>query len=478
MEDKNKQFEEFFQNSMDDFSESPSSEVWDSLSQRLDDEKPWYADFRNWMLLLLPLFALSTFYLLYQNSFLKDELLSLNVNNLENLNLSDKNLAYESEIAALTNEINELEKSLTENKEQLNSAKDQIDQNLKDHTIQLSTKNNEINRLIQENRQSNRIANNSNSYIPNADVNGALKTQIASLENEISKLKQDLRDEQMRFELYQKSIVSSEKELTDCDESMDALHLDIQSINDRIIAGDFRSRPNFTMGHARQIPSLKIQTALPFDEIETSNTRTDYTGKVLSYRFGPSGRYFNTFVSSGTGLNPAFSWGMRQELRVLRRLSLTSNVHFNQQTYEITQDGNSLNRELIEKYSRSLDEEIQVKGIHSKNEYFDATLGLKFLLNRKPRKFKSFIEASAVWQLYLPQEFQFDLVSASDLIVSRNTYLGYLGSANLSIGIEQRLTRKLHFQLCAYMEQSFIPLGYEQQYMNIVGLSSRILIGR
>lgn len=192
-------------------------------------------------------------------------------------------------------------------------------------------------------------------------------------------------------------------------------------------------------------------------------------------KLGIKARYFHVFVNDAQKINPGYSQGIRSEFLLNNKWSVTSDLHFNVQEYTIKETQGSIPTESLQRFPGGLEDNQNVESIQARTRYIDFNLGIKYMPNYDPKRFSFFINPSVVWQLFLPQEYQFGLFQESNVHYTDLTYTAYFGSGNLTLGFEKRIAKNMRFQINIWGEHSFIPMGYEQEYLEMFGVGSALL---
>ena len=211
----------------------------------------------------------------------------------------------------------------------------------------------------------------------------------------------------------------------------------------------------------------KIST-LPNQELETQEANS-------KLKFGLHFRYFNTLVRDSKLVNPGIGRGIRAEYALSPKWAITGDLLYNDQAYTIESTQGNIPTENLKKYPGGLNEDSNVQNINTRTKYFDFNLGLKYTPNYNSTRLNFFINPSVVWQIYLPQEYQYSLSQQANIQYTQKSYTGYFGSAHLGLGFEKAFGKNRIFQINLWGEQSFIALGYEKQYVSMFGIGTALL---
>ncbi len=448
MEDNNKRLEQFFQQSMDRFNESPDDLVWDNIADRLDDDAPWYLllwrNYKHWLPLLLALMLLGTYWM-----FQKD--------NSNGFNIEQQN-KYMSQLTVKNDQLEEKLKTFTS----------EIDQ----YKNQLATLKSQLHEQAQTGENEN-VKNKYSKKAPSTDdkiytlirANKTLKQELANMQSKMENLQSALNICTTNYH----SLVKAKDTQT--------IEQEVQKVN----SAGLSLIPYFpwkkTLNKDFKLPEKDAHQSMVFTP---KSSITKKGAKPKRYRLGPSARLFNTYVQNSAQVNPGRSWGLKQEYKLNHRFSLSHMLHYNEQEYTISNaNNNPLSADVLERIPGGIEREnTSVSQVDARSKYLDTNLGIKWNLTPNKKDFNWYINPSIVWQLYLPQEFQFSIAQADDIIVTENRYLGSLGSANIELGTEKRLANNLRLVVNAYYEQSFIPVGFDYQYLSIAGIGTKLMFGQ
>lgn len=442
MEEKNNNMEEFFQRSLEQFDEVPSSQVWEKIDVRLDEDQKWYSSLFAWFKTLIPLLLalliIGAYHLYSSNK----------------INSSDNHLlSAQQTIQKLEKENQKLSILINQNNERINSYSVQLQLNEKQYNS-LNDQFVNLNTSFRNNQKKlNTVSQTENStYRDLLLMYHNQSKELHALHSKIS-----IESTSVNSSSQKKSIVARPPVLNKSDSYLiPKISSYFYPIKDILIIKTLEGL-NKNKGEA-----------LADDEAETNS-------KVRKFRFGVNARYFNTLVKSSNLVNPGFSWGLRAEYKLGNKWFITSDLHYNDQVYIVDPGPGGFSQESLKKYPLGIDNGNSVKNISTRSKYFDYNLGIKYLINPAKNKFNFYVNPSIVWQLYLPQEYTYGLAQANDLFHTQREYTGYLGSGNLRLGIERNLNERMLFQLNLWGEQSFIELGYDKQFVTMVGVGSSIL---
>lgn len=455
---KNK-LDQFFSDSMEHFNDVPSDNVWEGISDRLDedDDRPvfWW---RKGLLMVLPLLVIGligAYYFTsnrpgskkYEKSIVsieqkpnsspseKDQIQDFNPSEIQNQN--------ENEAQLITDQSTSTKKELSK-PDVPSESKIVKPQNNKAYTPSQRTISYPSSVAVEDTESESSISQaRSIAAIPvfdqsNINADKTIEHKTPTVENKASK--------------------GSTTDQT----KIDALK-SLESLNHKL---DFPELArSFALDHERNLNAPPIII-----------TKEDHFSK---YRIGLSGRFANTFVSDNNMFNGNESYGLRQEYYLSDRLSITNAIHFNIQHYDIKPTSTAIEPVVVLRYtSRSFDDSGGVQKIESNSEYLDFSLGLKYKLGARLFGFSTFVNPAFVGQIYSPQTFNFlDLQGNMQVRHNKNIVM-YLGSANLNLGIERQLNKNLHLQVSIWGEQSFIPIGLQREKIKTIGISTSLLFGK
>jgi len=483
MNEMDKKMEEFFQKSMGDFNDAPADTVWDQLSDQLDREETMAQ--RVWKklrsvlpiaLLLLSFGALSIYsYVTISNLKKTNNLLQS-----ENIGLNESNATLNKNNKTLENKNESLITEITTQKEEFVDIQQKVKEN--QVVVKKSAGNNDH---LVERLQLAEALNLSYESQLNACANDVseINKSLALIQNEVAALKKE--NERLALIEQKDHVLGGNLAGTDKDEST-------QKAESEGVKAEKEDRSGLGLKVEDLLQHEKLENLLSTvleEKKELEEKLHDVTevlnGKLISpaakslqYRYGVTGRAYNTFVPDGTNFNLSTSYGVRHELTFKQKWSLTHSIEFNEQEYLIKMDSGALPRSVLDKYPDSPGAYADVRSVKSRAKYFDTQLGIKYQWPSKSGKLSYFVNPAVVWQLYLPQEFNYDLIQAQDLLVERREYVAYLGSINLQLGIERSLNQNIDFQLALFVEESMIDLGFDNQDLTLVGLRSSVLFGK
>lgn len=439
MEDNNNNMEEFFKRSLEQFDEVPSNDVWTNISDRLTIEAKWYDPIltvlKSAIPFLIAFLMIGAYHLYIQNK------------------VGD----YKTDLSEAQNTIEQLQ---IENKNYSNQA-NEIDQLKSDFLSNINDKKLALEKLTKEN---NSLSRNYNLLLANNKRN-------------------NFTDNSLRLENLRKEIISLEKMLELKETEVLALrseqNLEKVSPSKKTTEGfssQFkylpRVRSNKILNHHHLLSVNKPNTVTPATPNETEDMLNQ---KYARFKIGLKARYFNTLVKNSNLINPGFSQGIRAEYMFGQKWAVTSDILYNQRSYTIAATQGAFTAQSLKKYPGGVEDKTNVNNISSRARYFDASIGIKYIPNFGNNKSNFFINPSVVCHVYLPQDYQFGLTQESDIFYTERTYLASFGSGNLNVGFEKKINPRLHFQVSLWGEQSFIPLGYEREYISMFGASTSIL---
>lgn len=435
--------EEFFNKSLEQFDNSPSDNVWENLAERMESEETflqrWEHKLRRYLPLLLLLLSFGVYFGYAQGK--------LNALQMQMSSMVEENLALRGNLVAcgerqkqeqedgkangiVVEEGSDNETPIGSTSIELNGAEYPNKKELiKDFTV--SNKAELANRsLLREEQNNNAIALNSVDNLASAAVD---KEPIVTPNEPVPPLPK----------------VTTKPPTA------------IQPID---------QKTPFAFVSPQTYISLGVVYVKPINQ-------PDLPGKA-NYRIGYTARLFNTLTSVGRPLNFGFSTGVRQELKLFGAWSLTNAVRFNQQTYRVDNGNDFISPADLRKYPAGQEQSEQIRAIDIKSNYFDIPVGLKFTFGHTKKGFRYYVNPSATWLVYLPQNFSYTLSSGAKVEQKNKRYYGYFGTGNLEVGLEKRLRNNLFWQVGAWGERSFIPLGIEDQKITMFGLSTSLLFGK
>lgn len=451
--------EEFFNRSLERFDELPSDDVWTNVSERLTAEENWYDPIWASLKLIFPfLLALLLMGLYYFNT----------QKNIKQLNhqLTEANTTIQNLKSKHQTTINNLNSS-TKTKDQLQSTIHQNNERFKNLDNNYSLLNNKYALLL------NKTTTQSTPQITNQQIN-----KIQALQKQITDLQFALN--QKEAELIALKAGCNQENNSKTSTNNKANNQQPTDLFCNNLQHTLQLRPlNLTINNALKTKLDLLRSTAPTKQNTTTKEQEEQEEEIKrqnhNIRIGIKTRYFNALVQNSILVNPGFSNGLRTEIGLNNKWAVTGDLLYNSQVYTIDAGQTTFSKTSLERYPGGLEDNTNINIITARTRYFDASPGIKFTPNYAPDKFNFFINPSVVWHLYLPQEYQFNLRQESNVLYKENTIIAYLGSGNLSVGFEKRISPKIHFQINLWGEQSFIPLGYERHYITKFGVSSAIL---
>ncbi len=433
MEDFNNNMEEFFKRSMERFDELPSDDVWTNISDRIAMEAKWYDPIVAHLRTILPfllavlLIATNTVYSKHKNKVITNQLTTAQS---KIQNLEKENLEYKNEIDEIKNEFLTVIQEKNKKVEQLN-----------------------------DNLRNQKQLHQSSYYTLRISQQKLIDHQKRTIES----LQQDLVSVNAEFlRLHNKYFI---KELSSSQiENISICH------NAKYLPGVGLFR---ILHNSDQNLNTRHTTAM---EKFSHNIETHQLKKHQRLKLGIHLRYFNTLVKDSKLVNPGIGRGIRAEYKINQKWALTSDFLYNGQSYTIESTQGSIPTDNLKRYPGGVEENSNVQNINTRKKYFDFNLGIKYTPNYTSGKLNFFINPSIVWQLYLPQEFQYNLSQQSDIHYTQKSVTGYFGSAHMGFGFEKEFAKNRILQINLWGEQSFVPLGYEKQFVTMFGLGTTILL--
>ena len=437
--EENNNMEEFFKRSLEQFDEVPSDNVWNNVSDRLTLEAKWYDPIltvlKSALPFLIAFLMIGAYHLYIQNS-------------LTN---------YKTELSEAKSIIENLQ---TENKGYLSQITG-IEQLKSDFLENINDKKLEIETLTKENK------------LISFSYNQLLKTSNNNRNSNDQLTLQNLRNE---IRILEERIQLKDAEILAFKSNHNYESLSPSNRTTELFCSQFKYLPRVRSNRIiNQNHLLSVNKPNSVTPNAPSQTEDISNIRYKRFKFGLKARYFNTLVKDSRLVNPGFSQGIRAEYMFGKKWGVTGDLLYNQRTYTIASSQGSFSPESLKNYPGGVDQKLNVNNISARTRYFDASLGIKYIPNFGTNKTNFFINPSVVWHLYLPQDYQFGLTQESDIHYTQRTYLAYLGSGNLNVGFERKINSSLHFQVSLWGEQSFIPLGYERQYVSMFGASTSIL---
>ena len=466
MNEKDKQLEDFFKKSMEEFHDSPSDSVWDQLSDQLEAEETFFTKMWKQVRPILPLGLLLLCFgaiSIYSYGTIKDLQSINNLLQTSNLSLNDKistltnenqdlvmaNKSLQTDLKIKTKEFEKVQLQILESKESINNSisshatikkKLQLSEALNiTYQAQLEACANDLSALSSLNAQGTGIGSREGNTMEDDGRIGVVASSDVGL---------GLSNDRLE------NLVLSKIEPLTFSSGLKIEDLGDGSPNERWKPGEFVKNPK-----GNQEEKLAIS-------------------KSIQYRYGFTGRAYNTFVKGGNTLNFSTSYGLKHEIVFKEKWGLTHSLEYNDQEYTIEEVAGVLPRSVLDRFPGSPGDYANVRSVKSRSKYFDTQVGVKYQMQSKKRKASYFINPSVVWQFYLPQEFNYNLIQAQDLLIERREYVAYLGSVNLQVGMERSLNDNMDFQLALFAEKSLIDLGFDDQDLTLVGLRTSILFGK
>jgi len=457
MNDLNKNnLDDFFSLSMDHFKRVPSDNVWEGISNKLDeDDKRLIVWRRRYLLLALPFIGISLMGIFYFFNF--DKIIETSNSSSVIINQEAKN--------AIQKDIN----LNTDKNETYKSSEVNSETNLQQSTLRQSN--------LREANQwppPEKPKNHSNQYLSEAT---GTKTTSASNANQDNLSIQYQGENQIAHQLIQQSIhyeVNAEPKNNEAitDHTKGTIKTDYNT--------KFENPLTKTSAPLLSFPSLDYSLNLNYERVLIAPPIViGIDATYNKYSIGITGRFANTFISDNNMFNGNESYGLRQEFKLTNKLAITNAIHFNIQHYDIEPDASTIEPVIVKRYtSRSFDDSGGVQRIESYSEYVDFSLGLKYDLGMRILGHQTFINPSLVAQLYAPQTFKFLDLQGNLRVRENKRIVMYLGSANLNFGVEKRLSNHLHLQVSIWGEHSFIPIGLQREKIKTLGISTSLIFGK
>jgi len=421
MDDPNKNMEQFFRNSLDNFSERPSEMLWDRLEERLDEEKP--PGFLAWLKFLLPCIFLLGFTGLFlsQRKILNDYKSQIS----ELIRHNDKLRSEVEASAALESRISI--PNITE--EEVPDDEPIVQVNVRDRYkfgegILAREVHSELSLGATPPKSSRNVISERSALLA-----------ISSLPS--VSFSEDLLTSSLSTTLFQEIRLSKRHQ--------DHSKRKRKKIPDGPIIvkqGEPWGQPGF---YYRIGPSLKIQTTLK--------------GELFS--------------ASSIGM----SYGMAQEFGLTSRFAFTLGLSRAFQEYTLNNSsGITLRDELVENFPQAEDYGSQITSIEVENKFLEMPIGAKYDFYQDNIK-SFFVNPTVKWSLHDPQFIRYYLTENRVHNYQGNRRFGYLNSIGLAMGIEKRISRNIRYQMSLGYEHAVEPVGEERQKLNSVNLNFNLLFG-
>jgi len=442
MDDNNK-LEDFFNQSMSHFQDSPTDAVWEGLQLRLDEERTFWERSREVIRKYFPYFllllGLGTYHVFAQSKLnaLGEELKSVQAEKSA-LGILVENCGNKASDLLAKEKLQSAE--LLKNSASIFALEEKIKNISAPNTSVNSPKNTKKNPLYYKSLQNVSTENNfSNTTNPGKEFPKTVFKEKAK-----TKL-QDVPDKAIfDFDFYPVAPLVSKR--------LNTISLGKEKQYFAPLRGTYSNASKF------------LQLIDPIGEMDRSRLKFGYEFKA-----------FKTFVSNSKHFNFGQAHGLRMERLISKNLAITGAVHFMGQDYKISNDGKPIPVVDLLRYPGGSSFGEKVNKLDVESPYIDFPLGFKWSLKRMENGAAIYLNPTMVWQLYLPQTFTYTLLGDSKIERKNKQYFGYFGSANIQIGLEKSIRNNLIWQVGVWGETSFIPMGVEEQKITMFGLNTAIL---
>ena len=443
MDEKNNKLEEFFNQSLNQFDDSPSDAVWEGLQQRLDSERTfievWTAAIRKYFPYLLLLLMLGGYHFFAQNKINK---LSKNLATIQS-----ENLLLDTKLQDCSSRETELLTDLKIQSDELLNSSTKIAVLTENYEAQLNKKGkthqHTFNRPIQNNLEPSIFRENDPEH--NEYITELLKSKLAA----------------------RTEVIKRNKGTAEAKNKIDPSDKIKSSTIAPTLLPILAKRPALLNPPIGRYFSNGIKRGIRIQGQEES--------EKSKFRIGYNYRVYHTLTGTGKHFNYGDTHGLRMELIFRNKLALTGGINFNDQHYKVSNAGNAIPISDLLKYPGGSGFGNQVTEVKAKGHYLGFPLGLKWQLKNFKNQSNVFINPAFVWQIYFPQEFEYTLNDNSDFTRKTRQIFGYFGSGNIQVGYEKLIKNNLVWQLSVWGEKSFAPLGIEDQSITMLGLSTAVL---
>jgi len=460
MDKRNNNIEDFFNKSLEQFSDAPSDSVWAGIDLQLGAEKiPFYKKWKFWIATFtsgLAVCLLTYGFIATQNSIdlltLKTEQLVAENNQLKlalnNYGENNAELITQQEVRP---EVNNPIIEIGSNEPSASTPLQREEAKQRTSLSYTSSYFEAFNNSVFSKFKTGNNLNFSNSTVLLSDgsfkENRTASTILNSTAVSTNNLKEDSEEEDAAILELMKNELRPSLKLASAD------------IREKIIP----------LNKKRNLPST-------FKKFEIYNIVQPKRNK-LDYRIGIGFGFKNTFTERNDLLGPGYNIGITNELKITNSFSLTAELHYNKQSYEIKLNNEDQN--LLLDYP--VVEEITnvVTSINQQADYLEFPLGFKWISNTNNNGTKFFINPSAAWQFYFLQQFEYELATSNGIITKAYTseqYFGYFGTIQMQLGFERSLSNNLNYQLGLWAEKSLTPLGVENRNLFNIGIRGAILL--
>ena len=425
----NNRIEDFFNKSLEGFNDTPSDDVWGNINNQLNEETPFYKKSFFIIGVIGILFLSLVGGLIYQM-------------NTKMEALSTKNQELSSEIIVLKEQNDNQQKRLA------------ICQN---------------NIIIEKEQQSKATRSFFNELSSNSNFSrkGMASTDFSMIKNDIGKNELSVSPSKNKGSQTESGNLStnkkSDKEVKKQDSKKTIASKKSNQSEDNTLKETYLQgiRPYYSRNTPIKLenlyfPSKTISNRRNRIEIGFFTVKTDW--------LIPNG--VDNFLDFGQSLQ------FKRNYDISNKLALIGGIGYSNYTYnsKIT----SANLLSIADFP-SLNERLgAIEQVTVKNEFLTGTLGFQYRLAKR-RNFSPFIKSSAIWKLYLPQTFEYQLSIGETDIYTDNRYFAYFGAVDVSLGFEKIFNHSFNYQLEVFAEKSLIPLGIENVSLTHFGLKTTFL---
>ena len=443
MDNKNNKLEDFFNQSINHFDDSPSDAVWEGLQERLDNDMTIWdkitTSLRKYFPYLILLLGLSTYHFFAQNK----------INTFQ-----DRIDKIQTENSTLNLQLNECDKKSTS-----------LFTDIQSTSAALQQSKQQIGILEQKLFSANNTTNQLQDKLTNAYTNAtALQNQMnhieaTSIQNTIPII---LPTEQI--------IVNQPKELIPFPEKLAELKDSKLSESDfkRNLSTFSTRRPSKLTPRGLLMPNA-LSRIIPFMDPEPKV-------KFSKFRIGYEFKGFHVVSNTNSDvINFGHTNGAKLEWVIKNKFALTGGINFVDQTYKVKNSNNPIPVSQLLRYPEGTSFGLDVNEIDVENNYFEFPVGIRFPVKYFNDNFGIYLNPAVVWQFHLPQNYEYNSSLNSIYKFKNEQYFGYLGSAQMTLGLEKTIHKKLVWQLGLYGEKSLIGFGAEDQNFSAFGISSSIL---
>jgi len=475
MDKPNKNIEDFFNKSLEQFNEAPSNSVWQGIDQQLDfeDQKPSYKKWLFWMSSLLGVLLLCTLSWGYSTIQQKIDLLGLKTTQLEKENEQLK-LALNDCSTATTPTVSE------------NSKEKDADNSVLTQTENFSNKPNK--RTLSEITKNNSVSNNNPfSFLQNNPIVDLSFGDFSGIKKQLDVSSSNVFSSSDGF--------TSQTFYSKNRQSFSAMNI-LEKIVNRDRASKITKVPT-TAAEIAQLKESRIQDLIQIKQIPVVSNllksrdrgllANTFIRKVpikfkkpkdksIDYRSGVGFGMQNTNPDQDDGFGMGFNIGFTNELKLFKKVYLTGALNFNESNYRVQMT--AADQSLVQEYPGTEFVTNPITQIKQEAHYFGIPLGLKWYF-KDNEKNKFYVNPSVAWQFYLPQKFTYEFSpvagGTNQLEYESERFFGYLGSAQLHLGLEKPFINKMKYQVGLWAEKSIVPLGVEDRDILNIGLRGAVL---